>query len=120
MICAGDNYFFYFEDIAKKQKRIYPDACDIGYIYPEEEKEKLTTALRELREIYKNTAESWGKPYPNTGGWSCTMFIPFEIDKGMYSGVQLTVEAHRDVGRKINFVRVDIQRKLSKEDGYKN
>lgn len=118
MICACENEFYFFESLAKKQTQIYPDACDIGYYYSEDEGQKIKENLLRLREVYINTVEHYGDDYPQRGGWTCSMFIPFERDEGLYRGVKLDVSCHRDKHKK--FVSVNITSHTSSEDGYKN
>jgi hypothetical protein len=117
MWCACDSEFFFFEDLAKKQKQIYPDAADYGYKYDDAEIPKIKAALAELRNTYVNTHMSWGDL--EAGGWEVKMFIGAEKDAGFYNGVNLSIRCCRDKKRKVKFITVDISGGRQKTDGYK-
>jgi len=119
MICAGDSYYFYLEEISKKKKRIYSDACDEGYIYSEKEGIKIKKALTELMKIYDYEIDTWGLPFPKTGGTTVKFFIAFEKGKGVYNGVYVTVSTHRDTNKMLKWVDIDIVRGTNETSGYK-
>jgi hypothetical protein len=119
MICAGEQYYYYFEKLAKKQVQIYQDACDYGIKLNEVEKLKAREALKELREIYKNKVDFYGSKKSSWGS-ETEMFIPFEQDQGMYCGVKLKVDYHFDKSKKIEFITIEFKRHIQKECGYKN
>jgi len=118
MICACDTEYFYFEDIKKKQKQIYDDACDFGYVYNESEADRLKESLQALMNTYDYKYTKHGDIYKN-GGFQVTMFISFEYDDGRYRGVELTVSCQKDNVRNVKFVSVEIESKASLDDGYK-
>jgi hypothetical protein len=118
MICACDTEYFYFEDIHRKQRQIYDDACDYGYVYNESEANRLKESLQALMNTYNYKYTKYGDIYKN-GGFKVTMFISFERDYGMFNGVELTVSCQKDSVRKVKFVSVEIEGKASLDDGYK-
>lgn len=110
----GKESFVQLEELAQKQTRIYPDACDVGIRVDEVElRNRIRQACKELAVIYKNQAERW-----NFGSkWSC--FIPFEMEGREYIGVTLTVTFNEDRTRKVKFFHIDIQRSRQEEDPFK-
>ena len=118
MICACDTEYFYFEDIHRKQKQVYNDACDYGYVYDESEAVKLKESLQALMDTYDYKYTKHGDIYKN-GGFQVTMFISFEQEDGVFRGVELTVSCQKDSVRKVKFVSVEIKHKSKYSDGYK-
>lgn len=108
----GKEEFVYFENLAKKQKQIYPDAADYGVELTPEIKNKARAVLTSLMKDYGYTLNKWA------GGSTTTLFIPVEKDTfNEYAGYELIVSYNKDPKRKIEFLSIDITRKLlSKED----
>jgi hypothetical protein len=88
----GREELRYFEDLAKKQERIWLDAADEGVIIDEKTQTEARKHIKELLDIYK--AEISKGPGKDT---TTTMFIPFEEDDvglGTYIGVIFKIYYH--------------------------
>ncbi len=119
---AGDQYYHFFEDLAKNQARIYPDAADAGVkIETEDAKGFIGDAVRGLREIYRpHSCTNWGEKARGTHGKSISFHIPFETEGEMFCGVLLRVSYSVDRPRRVEFASVDITRHTSKVNPFRN
>lgn len=79
----------YFEDLEKKQERIWHDSIDQGYIVDDKKQTEARTQIKELLDIYN--AKITKGPGKDT---TTEMFIPFEQDEGYYKGVILRIYYH--------------------------
>lgn len=108
----------YFEELAKRQKRIYPDAVDSGVLLDTDDGVKTEEARAEIKKLLNVYG---GKIVKYHGGSSTEIFIPFEEDEGQMSGVVLSVSYNNDPARKLSFLSIDITRKaMSEKDAKKN
>lgn len=85
-----------FETLAKRQKRIYQDACDVGVPLAEiPNLDVVRNHLNELIKFYKNdrdySASTWAT------GKSVKLFMLIEQDDGVEDGLVLDVSFNRDV-----------------------
>lgn len=101
-----------FEQLARRQERIYNDAADMGI--PLAKVENITTLraqLKELMSFYRNAFPQHYKAVDICRYKSVEMFIPFEQDGPVLAGVTLSVTFNED--RKVKgggFISIDIQR----------
>jgi hypothetical protein len=93
---AKENLIF-FEELAKRQTQLFPDACDYGIeIQYSKTKAEARENLMALMKIYKyklTRPENARYPY-DVDFKNCSdteLFIPFEKDEGRYVGVKLIV-----------------------------
>jgi len=99
----------FFEELAKKQTRIFPDACDSGYLLNSPEEKALIRAhLCKLMATYKYVA----KTHPMRSSDShkeVVIGIPVEEENKRMFGIELTVSylSHK----KLEWIDVFIQRK---------
>jgi len=110
----GREHLIFFEDLAKRQSQIYPDACDYGVHYNEINIEKVKAITADLKETFKCEREEW------KNGASVKFFIPFEMDYRQYVGVNLKLACHINKSRKIKFLTIDIDRASQKHSGFLN
>ena len=110
-MAPGKENLIFFEDLAKKQIQIYPDACDYGIIIKNGAfnrdsanlKEQINFHARALTEIYKSVRTVW------TNGASLDLKIPFEIDEWReFVGVNVRLGFHIDRKKNIQFLSIDI------------
>jgi hypothetical protein len=106
----------FFEELAKKQQRIYPDAADYGILLNRygiqinrygiqtggNLKDQARNNLMKLMTSYGYKQDKW------SNGTTTKIFIPIEIDEGLYSGETLIVSFNK-LGNK-EFLSVDIGR----------
>lgn len=105
-----------FETIAKKQSRIYNDACDYGYLYnigeaPQEIKDLIYFANDLRRNPFMQKREAW------KNGVTIVLHIGWEIDEGMECGTQYTITFNKItpnhpsliIKGKNAFISVDVQ-----------
>ena len=79
-----------FEQLERRQHRIYPDACDHGILVSEIANiGEIRQNLNELIAMHKADRSYFAITWGN--GKSVEMFIPFEIDDGVERGVILSV-----------------------------
>jgi len=57
----------YFENLFKSSYRIYPDACDYGFVISPNEKVKAREHLKVLRWSFDNKVTKWGVPEASHG-----------------------------------------------------
>jgi len=113
-----------FENVARKQTRIYNDVAAYGYpyntAYPPSDITRLIDSVSEFKGIDKNSAskrkfirnrEQW------SGGVSVTIRIAWEMDEGYYVGTQYVIffnktpKQHSLINKDCNaFISVDISR----------
>lgn len=95
----------YFETLARKQKRIYPDAADSGVIVGLDfTKDVARKNLTSLMSVY-------GYKLEKSGGNSKTiLFIPIEQDGESISGSVLTVFYNIDKKKNIEYMSILIKR----------
>ena len=120
MFCACEKDVLYFENLAKLQKRIYSDACDVGYVYDDYEAKELSKSLKSLMDVYNYNYSKWGDIYKGPGGFKVSMFIGLEREENEYIGMKLSISCNKDPNRKINYVFIDIKGGVySDVSGYK-
>lgn len=116
---VGIEHLKVLEEFAKRQTRVYPDACDYGYVWGDkEELSRLRNATVGLMELFEFESKRWGGP--NTeGGKSVKLFIPFEQDGPEYAGVSVWIATCHDTFRKVIFTKIEIAPARQKEPGFK-
>jgi hypothetical protein len=119
---VGREQIIFFENMAKTQIRIFPDACDYGVDVRENKalKEEARKNLMWLMKTFEYKIE-----YSRNDSVT-SMFIPYEMEEGMamegkvYSGIKLTVSYTTSVNKKkYEFITIDIVRAVSEESGFK-
>ena len=94
----------YFEKLAERQHRIYPDACDIGIPFADVNLDAARKATLELMKFYGYTLQKWRR------GKNVTMFVPYEaVEMDTYRGVNLVIGSNTD--KKVpggGFMSIDI------------
>jgi len=90
------------ETIAKRQTRIFNDACDYGIPADTNLKRKLRKLCRAIGQVYKSTSDI--SKYTKT--WSC--FIPYEHEFEAYQGVKVTVSLN--MTKKCDYFTIDFER----------
>jgi hypothetical protein len=118
IMVPGKESLIFFEDLAKRQEQIYPDACDHGVIVKSGAinresanlKEQINFHARSLTDIYKSVRLAWDN------GASLSLNIPFEKDEaGRFVGVNLHLGFNIDRKRSIHFLSINI---IHKNLGY--
>ncbi len=90
----GKEQIIIFEKYAKKQVRLYEDACDYGFIPDEKAKKELRFAVKEMKELgdgWKSKAEN----YSTGQSWHCEGRVLLEADDnhpGKYCGYLLSLD----------------------------
>jgi hypothetical protein len=79
----------YFEELERKQERIYPDAADEGFIIDDKKQAEARKHIKELLDTYN--AKITKGPGKDT---TTEMFIPFEQDEDFYMGVIMKIYYH--------------------------
>jgi hypothetical protein len=105
--------FVMFEQLERRQKRIYAEACDYGVPLGDiKDVPALRSALNSMLGVFKKprhhyNAVTWGDAI--LGGKSVEFFIPIEYDGDMESGYQFKVsfciDRHVSGG---GFISIDI------------
>lgn len=111
---------YVFEDIARRQKRIYPDACDVG-VRINSPKDPLALSVKDALkglEGLKQKRTSWGEPTDSCRGVEVTVRIPWEMEDGFYFGTEYRIAYHQDKSRNIYFISVDTDSFRSKESPF--
>ena len=109
----GKEHLKYFEDLEKKQVRMFGDACDSGvWSHSPELKTMIRNHVKALASIYKMKTERW-----DTGS-SVEFFIPFEMESSTYVGVTLKVSLNR-TGHLSEFFSIDIFRSVQSGTPFK-
>ena len=108
--------FIEFERLARRQHRIYQDACDYGLLMSEFDVNRARDNLRNMMEVFKDPvyhykAEKWHN------GKSVEFEIPIEMDEGQYLGYKFKVSFNKDPGRRIEFITIDITHGRLQYDG---
>jgi len=119
---VGREQIIYFENLAKHQERIYPDAADYGVDVGGELfgiKIEARKNLVALMESFKVHVDKWGHTESSHGS-TTTIFIPYEKDGGRYVGVELRISHAIDCVRKKEFLSVDLRRCSTMDDPWKN
>jgi hypothetical protein len=93
------------EQLAKRQKRMYPYATDLGVPYAEIDLPRYRRAVKNLMDFYKYESRNIDS------GKTVTMFIPFEHDEGRLVGIELSVSGWVDTQiAGGGFVSIEIRR----------
>lgn len=124
---AKENLIF-FENLDKRQERIYQDACDVGIDLTRLIKDEARENLMALMKVYKyELTRPDHARHPHDTDWmkcsTTTLFIPFEQDEGRYVGVKMTIDFMTIAylaGKKVDkeFLTIDIRRHAQKDSGY--
>ena len=119
---AGEEFYHFFEDLAKNQSPIYPDAADQGVlIETDDAKGFIGDAVRGLREIYRpHNVANWGEKRRGAFGRSVSFHIPFEKEGNQFCGVLLQISYSVDRPRRVEFASVDISRHTSKVNPFRH
>lgn len=101
----------HFEDLAARQRRIYPDACDFGVKVNLAEKGLAREFLVDLIRFYGAKITRWGDKSRSHGS-NTKLFIPNERDDEgcfvLYGGITLDVSFNRDALRNVEFLSIEI------------
>ena len=90
----GKEQIIIFEKYEKRQKRLYEDACDYGFIPDEEAKRELRFAVEEMKSLgdgWKSKAEN----YATGQSWHCEGRVLIESSEnhpGKYCGYLLSLD----------------------------
>jgi len=115
----GKEALCVLEDLAKQQKQIWPDSCDVGLLLSENPNVQkiIHNACAELAKIYKNKKQKWHLGV----SWEC--FVPFEIDEHngveVFVGVIVKVSLNGTYTRGVKFFDIDFTRHSQKETPFK-
>lgn len=104
----------YFEQLARRQHQIYPDAADFGVKITPDEQLSTRNILVELMQFYGFKLERWGE-LSFSHGSRTQVFIPIERDdddREKYSGIVLDVSYNYDALSKIRFLSIDERREV--------
>jgi hypothetical protein len=122
---AGKENLVFFETLAKRQERIYPDACDYGVVVFNgkitEEGMNLKSAILDnthaLIQIYKHRKDVWD----DIGGkGACIeMDIPYEKENDIYVGVRMRLSYYINKKQKKQFISIDFFRYESEISPFK-
>lgn len=77
------------EHFAKRQRQVYPDACDYGVFLNLTEKIQLREAVMALRSAVPSTVKKTKGLAGN--GSSTNIFVPWEHDGDMVCGVEINI-----------------------------
>lgn len=114
---AGKEDLMHFEALARRQHRIYNDAADYGVIITEEELVAARVHLKALLDIYNAKVSYWGdRKDGRSWGSTTTIFVPYEIDAGHYSGQWFEISYNHDTIRNKKFFVISIQWDMVPED----
>ena len=96
----------YFEGLAKRQHRIYDDACDFGVKIDEETKNEARRQLVEMIKFFGAKITRWGDPDQSHGS-NTKLFIPIESDGFCsYGGQLVDISYNYDATRRITFLSI--------------
>jgi hypothetical protein len=106
--------FIYFEQLAKEQDRIYPDAMDYGVRVDANGgnpaiKSEARSALARLMKTYGAKVDKF------TNQSTTKVFIPTEEDLGLLAGYVLTVSHFDDKIYRVEFLTINIEHTQIKE-----
>lgn len=111
---VGREELIFFEELAKKQKRIYPNATDVGVIVNKELKEQIRKNVERLKNYGSTNIEvinSWGDPKINYFyGKSIRVFIPVEpsdYHPGEYDGFILKLIYNVSKPKKLEILTIE-------------
>lgn len=112
----------YFEDLAKEQGRLFPDAADFGVWRTKEELDEDRKQLRELMSFYGGKVSKWGTQ-DHRGPWGSHTLVcmPIEEDEGKISCLIMEVKYCYSSGRKVknmlmrDSLEINFDRKLLTE-----
>ena len=97
---ACKEQIIYFEELARRQKRIYPDSSDFGVLVDDKELSIARQMLKDLRQCYQSTVDKYH--YGSTTRVSVTV----EKDEGMYNGFYIMVDYNKDTRKKLQFLSI--------------
>lgn len=102
----------YFENLEKKQGRIYPDAADYGVKMDEIDRDEARKNLMILMKTYGYKYDQWGTKGKDWGT-ETQVFIPIEQEEpGAVSGELLVVWFNRDHRLDLEFLTIQTERKI--------
>ncbi len=100
-----------FDYIEKNQYQIWPDSADCGIKLQPTNKlwEDVKESMKHLDGFHKSFS-SYGSKDSGNYGKAVTVFIPWEMDDGLYSGTEYTITYHvtnaHNSKKRIDFVNV--------------
>lgn len=98
------------EQIAKRQKRVYPDAIDVGIVLDKSNKKKIKPVWAELQKLYGATITKYGT------GQMTEIFVPVEMDGPYVSGIIVTLIYSNDKPRNMEVLSISFKRDNLKPD----
>jgi hypothetical protein len=116
-----------FENVAKQQHQLFQDACDYGF-WVENQKhldtvasdrnnvKALKLAMNDIAELEEKTVTHDNDRFSS---WDRTYFIAFEMDEGLYQGVEIVVSFWNDKAKKTKNVNVNMGNSTRKNLNYK-
>lgn len=108
--------FIEFEQLARRQHRIFPDACDYGLLIEEFDVDRMRANLVSMMEVFRNPVYNYKAEQWHTGK-SIEFEIPIEEDDGQVFGYHFKLSSH-DVGiTRPMFITIDIKHGVLKYNG---
>ena len=98
----------YFAGLARRQHRIYDDACDFGVKIDKATKLEARRQLTEMIKFFGAKITRWGETHHSHGS-NTTLFIPIERDGRCFVGQLLDVSYNYDATRRIEFLSIEIR-----------
>ncbi len=84
----------FFENVAKRQVQLYPDAADVGVRMLDAEMSVMRTMYKSLAKVSLPKKDFWGDHVKKESMWGCTsrFELPIECDEGCEIGIKLNVD----------------------------
>ena len=95
----------YFEGLAKRQHRIYDDACDFGVKIDDATKLEARRQLVEMIKFFGAKITRWGDR-EHSHGSNTKIFIPIERDGHGFGGQLVDISYNYDATRRITFLSI--------------
>jgi len=116
---VGREMLIYFEGLAKRQTRIFVDACDYGILTSDFDLDEARKNLQRMMRWFEYKLDKYNELGMGYHGSKTTMFIPYEQADNGFRGVNLSVEYHNMKKQKKEYLSIDITSAFSHRPGLK-
>ena len=104
MFFPGKEEFIFLEQQIPEQKQIWKDACDIGVVLTDRNREQFRNAIGELMKTFVYKKHECGILNGKASAfysWHVELFIPIEFDEGMTIGYAVSFVYTKDARKQL-------------------